>query len=129
MKVTAFCHKGGPKSFIYRMAQNVLNDHFKKGGVTHLTNTQDLPAEETGVDFTSCLVGLIEKVPQPYRDAIRLADLEQIPQKVLAQKFNISLSGMKSRIQHGREKYKKVPEDTCEIEHDIFGNIFSCQAK
>ena len=133
LKVTEFCHKGGacqyPKSFIYRVAQNVLNDHLKKGGAIRLTDAQDRPVEKTGVDFTSCLMKLMEKVPQPYREAVQLADLEQIPQKELAQKFNISLSGMKSRIQRGREKYKKVLEDTCEIEHDVFGNIISCHAK
>ena len=85
LKVTEFCYKGGaceyPRSFIYRVAQNVLNDHFKKEEASRLTDAPDLSTEEMGVDFTACLVGLMEKVTQPYRDAIRLADLEQIPQK------------------------------------------------
>jgi RNA polymerase sigma-70 factor (ECF subfamily) len=51
---------------------------------------------------------MIEQLPEPYREAIELTELRGMKQGDAAQLVGISLSGMKSRVQRGREHLKAI---------------------
>ncbi|MBW4622370.1 MAG: hypothetical protein KME17_23820 [Cyanosarcina radialis HA8281-LM2] len=72
--------------------------------------------------MASCLRPLLEYLPASYRQAVQLADLDGMTQRAIAQELGISLSGMKSRVQRGRQKLKELLQTCCQIELDAVGN-------
>ena len=55
---------------------------------------------------------MIERLSEKYRQAVVLVDLEGLTQQ------EVSLSGMKSRVQRGRRQLKGMLEACCTIELD-----------
>jgi RNA polymerase sigma-70 factor (ECF subfamily) len=61
---------------------------------------------------------MIERLPEEYRQAVVLVDLEGLTQREAAAQLGLSLSGMKSRVQRGRRQLKEMLEACCMIELD-----------
>ena len=80
-------------------------------------------AAATGRELAACLRPMVSRLPPLYRDALRLVDLEGMPQHEAAARAGISVSGMKSRVQRGRQALKVVLEDCCRIELDAGGRV------
>ena len=59
----------------------------------------------------------------PYREALTLTELQGMTQKSAAEMVGVSLSGMKSRVQRGREHLRALFEDCCEIALDVRGHV------
>jgi RNA polymerase sigma-70 factor (ECF subfamily) len=66
---------------------------------------------------------MIAALPESYREAIRLTDLNGLTQIEAAQRSGISFSGMKSRVQRARRQLKSMLEECCRIEVDRRGGI------
>ena len=73
----------------------------------------------------------INQLEEPFRQALILSEIRGMSQKEIADKLNISYSGIKSRIQRGREKVKKMMLDCCHYEFDRYGNLmdYKCRDK
>jgi RNA polymerase sigma-70 factor (ECF subfamily) len=65
----------------------------------------------------------IEKLPAHYREALRMTEFQDISQKELAERLNISYSGAKSRVQRGKDKLKALILDCCAYQTDVYGNL------
>lgn len=134
IKIDTCCKQGrncdSPKSYLFQVANNTIADHYRKS-----KKTVTIPQDETNVDenfnedLLHCLAPFLEQLPDKYKEALILADIEQKPQQEVADLLNISLSGAKSRIQRAREKLKELFFKTCHIQTDKYGNIISCQYK
>lgn len=72
---------------------------------------------------------IIRDLDNKYKEAILLTELEGISQRQLAEKLGMSVSGVKSRVQRGREKIKELLLNCCEIELDRRGNVIDYQIK
>ena len=59
---------------------------------------------------------LIQKLPQKYKTAIQISEIEGKTQQELADYENITLAGAKSRVQRGRDILKHMIFDCCELE-------------
>jgi RNA polymerase sigma-70 factor (ECF subfamily) len=70
---------------------------------------------------------MVERLPQPYREAVELAEFEGLTQRALADRLGISLSGAKSRVQRAREQLRTMLLDCCRIETDARGGVVDCQ--
>jgi RNA polymerase sigma-70 factor (ECF subfamily) len=68
-------------------------------------------------------------LPSPYREAVTLIDLEGIPQKEAALRAGLSLSGMKSRVQRGRQALEQLVHDCCHIELDATGRVMDYELR
>jgi RNA polymerase sigma-70 factor (ECF subfamily) len=66
---------------------------------------------------------MIERLPEPYREAMKLADFAGTSQQEIADRAGISLSGAKSRVQRARHLLREMILDCCRVEHDIRGNV------
>src|SRR5215207_93704 len=67
---------------------------------------------------------------EPFRRAaVMLIDLEGMPQKEAAARSGVSLSGMKSRVQRGRQVLEHLLRDCCRIELDAGGRITDYQPR
>jgi RNA polymerase sigma-70 factor (ECF subfamily) len=114
------------ESWLYAIARNAIADHFKKRENT-VPNLDELPAwpeeEDAYHKLGRSIHAMIERLPEAYREAIRKTELENLPQKDLAQLFGISLSGAKSRVQRGREMLKELLLECCHFDFDRMGRV------
>ena len=119
-------------SWIYQITRNEIISHFRK--IQYNNSTQEIQSEEeTEEPLTSevaeCLHPLINSLPDKYKEALILADIENIPQKEIAKRLNISYSGAKSRVQRGREMLRLAYEKCCTISTDAYGDVIDYQRK
>ena len=71
----------------------------------------------------------IAMLATPYRDALTLTELEGLTQKEAAAMLGLSWSGMKSRVQRGREQLREALEACCHIALDGRGRVVSCEPR
>jgi RNA polymerase sigma-70 factor (ECF subfamily) len=69
-------------------------------------------------ELAACLRPLTEKLSSPYREAVTLVELEGLTQSAAAKRLGLSVSGMKSRVQRGRQRLKRLLEECCIIQLD-----------
>jgi RNA polymerase sigma-70 factor (ECF subfamily) len=62
-------------------------------------------------------------------EAIRIVDLEGATQQEAAQRAGVSLAGMTSRVQRGRQQLRAVLEACCRIDLDRRGGISAYAAR
>ncbi|MHC4405083.1 MAG: RNA polymerase sigma factor SigZ [Planctomycetota bacterium] len=128
-------------AWVYQVTRNVITDYYRQradsgGTLTRLAQQIDErvasdPAREAqaGIfrrasdEFAECLEPMLGEVPEPYRQAVTLTELQGVTQKDAAEKLGVSVSGMKSRVQRGRGKLKDVILDCCEVELDRRGGL------
>lgn len=110
-------------SYLNRLAANAVLDHFRKEAKTPV---ESLDADrkivivdevdgndEVGKGCYHCLQPGIDTLPDIYKEALLLSDIEGMPQKDIATKLGISVSGAKSRVQRAREKLKEEVLKCC----------------
>jgi RNA polymerase sigma-70 factor, ECF subfamily len=125
------------QSWIFQIARNVIIDYYRKAARQPKftsedaleTLTMDDTPEVFNQEMATCLRPLLEHLPAPYREAVQLAELEGITQRAIAQELGISVSGMKSRVQRGRQKLKELLQTCCQIELDAVGNVIEYEIK
>jgi len=82
-------------------------------------------AEQDGNEWQElgkCVLPMIEMLPQGYREALVLAEIDGLSLKEVAERLGLSLPGAKSRVQRGREKLKKIFLECCHFKFDCRGN-------
>lgn len=124
------------RRWVYRIAHNVALDHVRamRPGAAlpeALPLPESDPVQQTRASLSVCLVRHLERLPEPYREAIILADLQNTPQLEVARKHGMSLSGAKSRIQRGRERLRKLLNECCDLTFDHRGHLidYTCQTE
>jgi RNA polymerase sigma-70 factor (ECF subfamily) len=119
-------------TWIYQITRNTIIDFYRKERPTveiplDLQIMDEYDEQDLSKELSSCLRSMIEQLPDKYREAIELTELQGLSQKQLSEQLGISLSGAKSRVQRGREKLKKLLTACCHIEADRYGNIVDYQ--
>lgn len=121
------------QGWIYLIARHAVIDHYRKRKETvELPETLADEHEPESPDLDALKAAfrrLIHTLPDPYREAVVLTELEGLTQKELAQRLGISLSGAKSRIQRGRRHLKKMLLDCCRFEFDRRGGVMDCEPR
>jgi RNA polymerase sigma-70 factor, ECF subfamily len=133
-------------SWLFQVTRNAIIDYYRA------TERRELPAgalsdlEGVGDDATgsgeasdaepaahrelaTCLRPMIERLPPLYREAVTLIDLEGLPQKAAAERAGLSLSGMKSRVQRGRQALGELMQECCQVELDASGRVADYQPR
>lgn len=88
-------------------------------------------AEPTALEqeLAGYLLSYITQLPSPYREALTMTEIEGMTQKSAADALGISLSGMKSRVQRGRERLRELFEACCRIGVDARGRVVDCEPR
>jgi len=125
--------------WVYRIARSAIVDQARRRArAPHVTpgTADDLPsaAPETAEDalqsdLGECVALFVSQLPSPYREAVTLTELEGLTQKDAAEMLGISLSGVKSRVQRGREKIRSLFEECCRISVDCRGRVIECEPR
>lgn len=122
--------------WLYRIARSVLEDHRRRAPRTlFLEDDASIPDERAEVDPTlNREVGgwarlFLEVLPAEYREAVRMADVEGLPQAEIAQRLGLSLSGAKSRVQRGRAMVRTALLNCCHLAFDGHGNVLETRPR
>ncbi len=116
------------ESWIYQLTRNAISDHFRNkkiaediDDVTVEPDPDDLP--QAMQEATGWIGFYVHALPDPYREALVLYELEGLSQKEIAERLNISYVNARSRVQRGRKILKKNLTDCCVFNVDAYGNI------
>ncbi len=116
--------------WVFQMTRNAIADYYRSRKAEFTEIDEDAPAfaikpNDTSVEekVLSWLEPMILELPDTYREALLLTDINGLTQKELSEKLDISLSGAKSRVQRGREKLKDILLDCCKLEFAQSGAI------
>ena len=124
--------------WIYRVTANAITDFYRARARTGDTRERlerealvaskfrAITAEDDDVERDRSLV---DTLPEKYREAMRLTELDGLTQKEAAARAGISLSGMKSRVQRGRARLKEALLDCCAVELDRRRGIIGVRAR
>jgi RNA polymerase sigma-70 factor, ECF subfamily len=117
--------------WIYQITRNAIHDYFRKQKKEMLHEAIDWNHEENNFNdcVARCLKNMVAALPEKYRVAFLLAEVEQVSQIELAQRMGISYSGLKSRVQRARQILRKKLDESLILETDRYGNIILCQNK
>ncbi len=122
-------------AWVYQIARNVVRDHHRRAtdpsvALSEAQNVStDDPEPMPGCRSIGWLTEMVRTLPEAYREAVQLADIEEQPQQEVADRLGLSLSGAKSRIQRGRAMLKDVLERCCSFELDVRGRVMGCDPK
>ena len=122
-------------AWIFQIARNVVADAFRRrtrrealdqktAAEAPLPMTDDDRSAEASL--AGCLATMIAELPEPYRQAIELTEIRGMTQAEAARLVGISVSGMKSRVQRGRDHLKGIIHDFCRVETDVRGGVIEC---
>ena len=122
------------EGWLYQITRNAITDYYRNRRVSEELPEwieQPLPEEEdrTGKELSACLEPMVRALPDKYRDAIRLSEMENKTQKEIAELEGISLSGAKSRVQRGRVLLKNMLNDCCQFEINNKNQVISYKKK
>ncbi|MBC9795626.1 RNA polymerase sigma factor SigZ [Sinomicrobium weinanense] len=105
------------KAWVYTIARNAVTDHYRKRDHPVLLPKEraiaDMEEEKEELTAKDCLLPLIHNLPEAYRRAMLLSEIEGRKQAEVAEILQISLSGAKSRIQRGRRLLQYGYMDCC----------------
>jgi RNA polymerase sigma-70 factor (ECF subfamily) len=115
------------ESWIYQITRNAIVDYYRRARPQdELSESLASPlGDEPGAvsQLASSVKGMLNCVPEKYREALELTELQGLSQIELATRLDISVSGAKSRVQRAREKLKEAFLDCCHFEFDRLGNV------
>ena len=123
--------------WLFRVARSALSDHHRRARrhpSAPAAAAPELPAPpEAEVDLNELLAAAVRPVvatlPEPYREALTLTELEGLTQREAAERLGISLPGMKSRVQRGRRLLREAFEACCAVALDARGHVVACEPK
>jgi len=117
-------------AWVHRIAQNSLMDYYRKKEIKEPMEGKDFTLPVEPLAYNELLATLVkpfmQQLPEEYREALVLTDIEGLSQKELAERLGISYSGAKSRVQRARKKLKEQFEVCCKIVADRYGNVQDC---
>lgn len=123
-------------AWVYQIARNVVYDHGRKGvpstvslNETDPVDDNDDRAPHVGCGGITWLDEMVRSLPDGYREALQMAEIEGLSQQEVATRLGLSLSGAKSRIQRGRSMLKDVLENCCSFELDRRGRVMGCDPR
>jgi RNA polymerase sigma-70 factor (ECF subfamily) len=135
-------------SWLFQVTRNAIADYYRSpgrrrelpagmahdlehGAIDAMRRVEVLDSSDPGAqrELAACLGPMVAQLPPLYQEAVRLADLEGLPQREAAARAGITLSGMKSRVQRGRQALRQILDACCQIDLDAGGRVTDYQPR
>ena len=122
------------QSWLYQIARNAIVDYFRSQQPSvdvheSIPQPETDPGDKVTQELSECLRPMIQLLPETYREAVMLSELQGLTQKEVAKVQGTSLSGAKSRVQRGRALLKNMLDDCCRLEFDHSGRLCDYERK
>ena len=122
-------------AWMYRIARNAVVDGHRRRrpsdpideGVAADDDSDDAAALRQSL--ANCLQPFLDRLPEPYAQAVRWVDVEGVTQVEAARRARITVPGMKSRVQRGRAKLRELLDACCRFDIDARGNVMDYEAR
>lgn len=116
-------------SWIYQITRNTITDYYRSKSKSILFQDLDWDSDHQLLNdcVSGCLQEMLLTLPEKYREAIALTEIENLSQTNLAERLNISYSGAKSRVQRARQMLRDKMEEQYNIKMDAYGNVIVCE--
>jgi len=117
------------RAWVYQIARNSVIDFYRKNGKPSVELEEELLEDKSSYDqnvneiVIQWFPTVIAALPEKYRRAVELYELQGMSQQNIAAELGLSLSGAKSRIQRGRDQMRQMLFNCCTFEKDSSGNI------
>lgn len=115
------------RAWLYRITRNKIADYYRTQRPQIILDESFMSPEQEEKnalhELAGCIRPLIEQLPDTYREALSLSEIEGETQQTVAQQLGISLSGAKSRIQRGRKLLKQLLLQCCHVELNQRGQV------
>ena len=126
-------------AWAFRIARNAVIDHYRspnRRDVTGETAAKVMdglaadgvdgePPNDARAEMARCVAPMVRGLPDGYRRAIELTELEGMTQAAAAERLGLSVPGAKSRVQRGRARLRAMLLRCCEIEIDRRGRVIA----
>jgi RNA polymerase sigma-70 factor (ECF subfamily) len=116
---------------VYSVARNAVIDRLrKKPPVSEdidLDSVAGASSEDDEQALLGCVTPFVARLPEAYRHAITLVELQGLSQADAAEIAGISLSGMKSRVQRARRMLREMFEECCTLTIDARGRVIEAE--
>lgn len=123
-------------AWVYQIARNVVHDYHRRESTSAVAfedvdavsdrSDKQAPLGRGGIAW---LDAMIRSLPDGYREAVQLGEIDGLSQQEVAVRLGLSLSGAKSRIQRGRAMLKNALEECCSFDLDGRGRVMGCDPK
>ena len=116
------------KPWLFKVARNTIADFYRNEFEKVLPTQSEIPEIADQNSYNACVCDLTGFViqhylPEKYGKALFMADIENVPQKKIAETLNISFTATKSRIQRARKMLKKRIESCIDLSYNQDGSI------
>jgi len=124
---------GNIKAWLFQVTRNTIYDYYKKNNLAYQLekeeNIQVSSSAFSDILTADYVIPMIKLLPDDYAVPLMLSDIDELPQKQIAQQLNLTLSATKMRIQRARKKLKDLFLECCHLEYDKQGNFIGCTIK
>lgn len=116
------------KSWIYSIAKNTITDFYRKkklktNDIEEFVFEEEFDDTESVLELSKCMRIFIEKLPEDYKELMRLSEIENYAQKEIAEMLGMNYITVRSKIQRGRKKLKSIVTDCCTVHQGGKGSI------
>lgn len=113
----------------FQITRNAVTDYFRRQNrnIQPSLMEWETSTNELNECAANCLAVLLHSLPDKYRTALQLTDMESLTQRELATVLNISHAGARSRVQRARKMLRERMDQFFIIRSDSYGNIIQCE--
>jgi RNA polymerase sigma-70 factor (ECF subfamily) len=116
--------------WMFAIARNaVIDAHRRTRPVPEVAEPSSQDDEELRATLAQCVGPFVDRLPAPYAEAVRWTDVEGLSQTDAAKRAGISVSGMKSRVQRGRQRLRALLDECCRFDIDCRGKVFEFESR
>ena len=127
-------------TWIYRIATNVAFDRARSPGFQLQARTAEpealaalgtAPAIEQDIarrEMSECVRDYVDQLPADYRTVVVLSELEELPDREIAEVLGITLEAAKIRLHRARARLRQMLEQGCDVSRDE-RNELTCEPR
>lgn len=137
--LASFEGRSSIETWVFSIATRVAIDYLRHSGrqasVVELAEADEPMDSDKAIDeqlvideMNQCVRGVIDSLPDDYRSALILHDLEGLTAQQVAEVCDCSLASAKIRIHRARLRLKDAMNEACDFYHDQ-GCVLRCESK
>lgn len=140
--LSSFENRSNVKTWAFAIATRVAVDYYRQPehrlkivDVLDMADSEELAVDESAIDqrlaageMDICIREVVASLPEDYRAALVLHDLEEMTARQVAEICGIPISTVKIRVHRARKRLREALKTQCEFYRDD-NSVFRCYRK